>query len=378
MAKRLQMYRLVRALSVVVLAAGVLILPSSSLSAATAGSPWGYLDTATRVSGGLRVTGWAIDPNVSGSIEVHVYVDGTPYFIGAARANRPDVGAAHPQYGADHGFDAVVGAGSQVCAYGINVGRGTNMMLSCLTVPVDPLGKLDAVIPHGDGLRVQGWTIDPETSAPLGVHVYVDNRFVASGQASLHRADVGTNMAGYGAQHGYDLVVPNGFQVCTYGLNQGLGGNALLGCWRATPPAAGSDLMARDILTRVNDERAARGLPGFTWDENLAGGARSWAAEMSRSGMRHSAGAGPDYGENVQYITGASSGALHLNWMSSDAHRNNIVWPGYRSVGIGVFCGPDGVVWAVERFGNVDPAKQTPMGSPRDPIVHANAGGLAC
>lgn len=365
-------------LSVAALVGSAIVLQSSSVRATSSNDPRGYFDSATRVSGGVRVQGWALDPNTSAAIEVHVYVDGQGSSIGLANRERQDVAAAYPGYGANHGFDAIVGPGASVCAYGINVGNGTNSLLGCLNVPVVPFGSLDVLTAQDDGMRVQGWAIDPDTSAPIDVHVYVDNRIVAGVNASLDRADVARSFPGLGAQHGYDIVVPNGSRVCTYGINQGAGNNSLLGCLDGTPRQTEPARMAQDLLSRVSDERSARGVSGLVWDENLASGARSWAEEMSRSGIRHSPGAGQDYGENIQYLSGATSGALHLNWMNSDDHRDNILWPAYGSVGIGVFCGDDGVVWAVQRFSNIDPAKEGPMDSPRDPIADADQGGLGC
>ncbi|MBI3257330.1 MAG: CAP domain-containing protein, partial [Actinobacteria bacterium] len=323
--------------------------------------------------------------------------------LGQASAKRGDVAGAYPGYGAAHGFDVVVPLGSQVCAYGINQGPGANALLGCKVVPVDPFGRLDAVSRGADGMHAAGWAVDPDTGAPIDVHVYVDNHLAASGQASAGRDDVAATLPGFGPAHGFDMIVPEGSQVCAYGINQGLGTNALLGCGpiplppaappsAAPPPAAppsaappsaatspdGAGRMANDLLTRINDERAARGADPLAWDESLAAGARDWAEEMSRSGMRHSPASGQDYGENVQYLSAATSGALHVSWMSSGGHRDNIVWPAYGSVGVGIYCAPDGVVWAVERFARIDPAKQTSMGSSPDPIVDNDRGGPGC
>ncbi len=394
MGKRHGNRRMTRALVAGALASGGVVLPAVAVGASASGNPVGYLDTATRVSGGLRVTGWAIDPNTAASIEVHVYVDGKGVPLGQASAPRGDVAGAYPGYGAAHGFDVVVPLGSQVCAYGINQGPGANALLGCRSVPVDPFGLLDAVTRATDGVHAAGWAIDPDTGAPIDVHLYVDNRLAASGQAAAGREDVAATVPGYGSAHGFDMVVPEGSQVCAYGINQGLGGNALLGCGQVPPPpggppsggapsastpaSAGVDRMVEDLLTRINDERATRGVAPMAWDEGLARGARDWAEEMSRSGMRHSPGAGGDYGENVQYRSKATAGALHLTWMSSDPHRDNIVWAAYGAVGVGIYCAPDGVVWAVERFGRIDPAQQTPVGSSPDPIAHGDQGGPAC
>jgi uncharacterized protein YkwD len=100
-------------------------------------SPFGSLDAVQPVPGGLQVTGWTIDPDSASPITVHVYVDGIGFVIGAANANRPDVGAAFPDYGPSHGYQATLSVGHgthTVCAYGINVGAGNNNGLGCQTV----------------------------------------------------------------------------------------------------------------------------------------------------------------------------------------------------------------------------------------------------
>jgi hypothetical protein len=82
-------------------------------------------------------------------------------------------------------------------------------------------------------VSVSGWVIDPDTVAPVGVHVYVDGRFAGAGVASGWRPDVGVAYPGYGAGHGFSLVVPavgGTRQVCVYGLNEGVGVNALIAC----------------------------------------------------------------------------------------------------------------------------------------------------
>ena len=50
-----------------------------------------------------------------------------------------------------------------------------------------------------------------------------------------------------------------------------------------------------------------------------------------------------DYvGENIAMgSAGVSAGALHVAWMHSQEHRDNILSPGYQEVGIGVYCAPE-------------------------------------
>lgn len=102
------------------------------------GSPFGSLDVVTAGVGVVSVAGWAIDPDTAASIAVHVYVDGSGVAL-AAGGSRPDVAGAFPGYGAAHGFAATIPAARgphQVCAYGINIGAGTNALIGCRTVSV--------------------------------------------------------------------------------------------------------------------------------------------------------------------------------------------------------------------------------------------------
>ncbi|HVE94007.1 MAG TPA: hypothetical protein VNB24_03735 [Acidimicrobiales bacterium] len=201
--------------------------------------PFGSFDRAARVAGGISVGGWAIDADTAASTTVHVYVDHVGHAIDAS-GFRPDVGAAFPSYGLAHGFDAVVPAAPgehNVCTYAINVSYGSHVGLACRTVTVDPMpfGSLDIVSRTSDGIRVAGWAIDPDTAAPIPVHVYVDTAGHNLGDAALPRADVAAAFPSYGTNHGYDTVVPAGAgprTVCAYGINQGAGGNVKIGCRR--------------------------------------------------------------------------------------------------------------------------------------------------
>ena len=105
---------------------------------AAAYNPMGALDPVVVGTGQVTVQGWAYDPDVpTTSIRTHVYVDGVGYSVAADRI-RPDVAAAHPEAGAAHGYATTVPVPSgshNVCAYGINVGAGTeNTTLGCQTV----------------------------------------------------------------------------------------------------------------------------------------------------------------------------------------------------------------------------------------------------
>lgn len=119
----------------------------------TSSSPSGHLDEVTIVDGGVKVRGWAYDPDApDGRLTVGVYVDQKLVDVISTGAKRPDVTAVFGR-GATAGFDATVkvagvAPGTLVCASAANVGPGTNSLLGCRTAadgvpaeskPTDPL-----------------------------------------------------------------------------------------------------------------------------------------------------------------------------------------------------------------------------------------------
>ncbi len=207
------------------------------------GTPFGSFEVASPRPGGIRVSGWAIDPDTPSSIKVHVYVDGKFAREATAAIDRPDVGRSHPGYGNAHGFsvDVAAAAGSrQVCVYMINDGAGPNPAIGCKTVQVmagTPIGSLDEVTTGPGKVRARGWAIDPDIAGPVKVHVYVDGKVAREGEARLNRPDIGARYPAYGSAHGYDIEVPAGagaHQVCVYVLNDTPGHNPMIGCKAAT------------------------------------------------------------------------------------------------------------------------------------------------
>ena len=91
----------------------------------------------TATSSTIQVAGWALDADVAGPVQVHVYAG--PTFIGALTADRdrPDIAAGFPQAGGAHGFtgEIPVAAGRhRVCVYAINVPAGVNPSVGCRDV----------------------------------------------------------------------------------------------------------------------------------------------------------------------------------------------------------------------------------------------------
>jgi len=212
------------------------------------GSPTGYVDSITAGPGTITARGWALDPDTKDPIAVHVYVGatGTPTL---ANQSRPDVAAAFPMYGANHGYAATVSAptGYQtVCVYGINVKSGGNILLApCQQLFVRaatdpgraPFGRLDSFDVQGDQVTLRGWALDPDSPDSIPVHVYVGAAGSAH-TADQARPDIAAAFPGYGEKHGFTItrtLPPGGEQVCAYAINDGKGSNTVLGCRFAAP-----------------------------------------------------------------------------------------------------------------------------------------------
>jgi subtilisin family serine protease len=202
------------------------------------GQAFGSLDVVETGFGTVVAHGWAIDPNVSTPVEVHVYVDGV--LVGGSRADRArgDVGAAHTEYGDAHGFSAsfVVPGAHELCVYAIDADDDANALIGCRRVaPASgaPFGSLDVVRSAPSSVTVAGWAIDPDTRRPIEVHLYADGRLVGGTLAGRARGDVDGAHPVYAPDHGFELTVSTAQRartVCAYGINVGPGTNALLGC----------------------------------------------------------------------------------------------------------------------------------------------------
>jgi hypothetical protein len=195
------------------------------------GTPFGALERVDTAGGGVRVRGFAADPDLPGqSIPVHVYVGG----VGTAiTANKP----RGDLYGLPVGFDDVVPGPpgrQEIQVYAIN-DAGPNKLIASRTVDIasgSPFGAIDIVRAGPGSVRVAGWVLDPDKNGPIDVHVYVGD-VGRSITANLPRPDVGAIYPGYGPVHGFDAVIPapaGWHQVCLYGIDVGPGDNRLLGC----------------------------------------------------------------------------------------------------------------------------------------------------
>lgn len=203
------------------------------------GNPLGAVENGQPGFASIGVWGWAYDRDTADSIMVHVYMDGKFAAGTGANSARPDASAIPDVYGDMHGYGVTFPAspGShRVCAFALNVGIGdNNTELGCFTTVVDgmPTGAVENVQTVGGGLGVWGFAVDPDTSAPIDVHVYVDGKFATAARADAYRADLASRYPSLGGAHAFGVVVPvtaGSHRVCAYAINTPSGVNPELGC----------------------------------------------------------------------------------------------------------------------------------------------------
>ena len=138
---------------------------------ATGRKPLGHLDSTTAVSNGIRLKGWAFDPDEPATeINVAVYRDGQGVKWFPTGSPRSDVNSVYGITGR-HGFDITIPAtpGSHtVAVYAINIVGGSGNPLvgqGAATVSALPKGHLDRVTVVDGMVRVAGWAYDPDEPA---------------------------------------------------------------------------------------------------------------------------------------------------------------------------------------------------------------------
>ncbi len=205
--------------------------------------PFGNAEVIEAANGGVHVSGWAISPD-GNPASITVSTGSTAVTLDATLP-RPDVASVYPAFGPNHGFDAVVqaiGGTNTVCVTASSSSAAT--VLRCQTVNVPgggPIGAFDNArgVPGsgggGPGIATVGWAIDPDTNAPIAVHLYPSSGPAIAVTASAPRPDVGNAFPLYGPNHGFNAFVPaasgsNGI-VCAYAINvPGPAANPIVGC----------------------------------------------------------------------------------------------------------------------------------------------------
>jgi uncharacterized protein YkwD len=127
---------------------------------------------------------------------------------------------------------------------------------------------------------------------------------------------------------------------------------------------------AADIVRRVNEYRAARGLTQLGVSQSLTNAA-AWkasqlAVDVAAAGAPafdhadyitnrrpetrlQACGYGSGFGENIAYGQPSPEAVMNA-WIASDGHRRNLEYPGWAAIGVGAAQGPRGIGW-VQDFG---------------------------
>lgn len=123
--------------------------------------------------------------------------------------------------------------------------------------------------------------------------------------------------------------------------------------------------MEKDLLSVLNRERAAHGLPAVRLSSGLVGLARKHSAEMARRNvLTHDSAAGRSFtdrlvdagipfaanGENVAESWSPAAESIHQSFMNSPGHRANVLNRDFDEVGIGIVRGPVNVYFVTEDF----------------------------
>jgi hypothetical protein len=200
-------------------------------------APFGGFDGVNDVGGAIRVVGWAIDQNRRDGVEARIFVDQRPMVTTMADLDRPDVGAAYPYYGPNHGFDITIDCEPGrhvVCVLAYDQGSSATSFIAFNTVEVSgPLGNVDGIVAVPGGVRVDGWVIDPrQPQQPAVVRLSIDGVAVVQAPTGVDRPDVVAGNPSFNPVPGYQATVPTSpgaHQVCL-DLVYDSGRTARLGC----------------------------------------------------------------------------------------------------------------------------------------------------
>jgi hypothetical protein len=201
----------------------------------------GHFDAAAGTPAGIRVAGWALDPQrKASSAPVSVSIDNRPASTVPTRGLRADVNRVMRATGL-HGFSAVVPhpkpGRHTVCITARPAGSTTApVSLGCknVVVPGPTRGAFDSAAGSKLSYTVRGWAFDPNSAAASSiVRVTVDGRAAKDFRAGAARADVNRIFRITGS-HGFSvrLAATKGrHTVCA--IAQPLSGNSYahpLGC----------------------------------------------------------------------------------------------------------------------------------------------------
>jgi len=167
------------------------------------------------------------------------------------------------------------------------------------------------------------------------------------------------------------------------------------GAWVSDPHDGGTpeQRISKEIYYRTNEERRARRLSPLAWDAQLSTLAASWSSTMARSGSFSHRNLGSLFGsssysdrystleENIFEGSGSygTAGSAHVAFMTSAAHRAQMLNSGLTSLGVGAYCS-GGTLYVTQDFGTWVSRPAPPSGAipPVNPIVRDDYNGVRC
>jgi peptidoglycan hydrolase-like protein with peptidoglycan-binding domain len=175
-------------------------------------SPVAGLDIARQAPGGLLVSGWALDPDVTDASTVEVLSNGVVVASMPATAYRSALATSWPAHGTGHGFSKLIDlpAGTSSVCLRVHNAEGTpggDVTLACRQVRIshDPAGVVTANRTiRGGSVLVTGEAYDPNTYDRSAVTVSVNGKAVRT----LTADDYSTaRWVGYGPWHRFKTTL---------------------------------------------------------------------------------------------------------------------------------------------------------------------------
>lgn len=196
----------------------------------------GEVASADRFSGQLRLSGFALQRDNAAPVPVRLEIDGATVATATANQFRIDVASRWAALGGNHGFEFVLPVSlsqQRACVFE----QTSNTLIGCRDVnPVThPFGDFSTAVGRTGPptIDVGGWAIDPDTSEPTPLHVYVDGALAATLWTTVPRPDVKAAFPSYAGGGGFLGSIPTtlgNHQVCVYAINVPAGPHTSLGC----------------------------------------------------------------------------------------------------------------------------------------------------
>ncbi|MEP7019606.1 MAG: SpoIID/LytB domain-containing protein [Pseudonocardiales bacterium] len=177
----------------------------------------GSLAAATRTGlHTVRVTGWSFDPSHGANQgRIQVRVDGIARSIMLTTLARPDVQRTYLTAGNTFGYDLTITltpGTHQVCVHGVDQDGHGSVPLGCrpVSVPQNPLGRVEAVHHVTSGYQISGWTFDPDVNGgSTTVQVYINGVLARTINATAARPDVQRAYGLVNSAVGFSALVPS-------------------------------------------------------------------------------------------------------------------------------------------------------------------------